>query len=61
MLSVPLTSSLSIYISGEPQALSLFPVPVYAEMVEGSTLEACMKADICWRSVRGTPNTRPDK
>ena len=27
MLSVPLTSSLSDYISGKPQALSLFLVP----------------------------------
>ena len=27
MLSVPLTSSLSDYISGEPKALSLFLVP----------------------------------
>ena len=29
MLSVPLTSSLSDYISSESQALSLFPVPVF--------------------------------
>ena len=44
MLFVPLTSSLSIYISGMPQALTLFLVPVYAEMAEGSTL-TCTKAD----------------
>ena len=40
MLSVPLTSSLSDYISGEPQVISLFwvPVPMKADMTEGSTL-----------------------
>ena len=39
MLSVPLTSSLSDYISGKPQALSLFlvPDPTKADSTEGST------------------------
>ena len=40
------------------EALSYKHVPVYTEMVEGSTLETCMKADRQWRCVRGTPNTR---
>ena len=46
MLSVPLTSSLSDYIGGEPQALSLFlvPDPTKADSTEGSTL-TCKQAD----------------
>ena len=46
MLSVPLTPSLSKYISGSSQSISLFLVPdlTKADMAEGSTL-TCKKAD----------------
>ena len=33
MLSIPLTSSLSDYISESSQSLRLFPVPVYPDSV----------------------------
>ena len=47
MLSVPLTSSLSDYISGEAQALSLFlvPDPTKADSTEGSHSPASRQID----------------
>ena len=61
MLSVPLTSSLSDYISGSFQAFCLFPVPVYPDPCtdrEGWELHTCKKAYIWYKCVRGTPDTR---
>ena len=47
MLSVSLTSTLSDYISGKPQALSLFlvPDPTKSDSTEGSTLPASRQID----------------